>query len=318
MQKVNSPEANLLLIPAPIRPGEAVGVVAASGPATPDLLEAGLAFLVSKGFRIVRGCHILERNDYLAGTDDQRCNDLNAMLRDPEVRAIAFARGGYGMMRLLDSIDREAIASDAKILWGMSDVTALQLSLYRTCNLVTFAGPMIAGQVAAGLDRVSEEWLVKALTEPILGRNLWPADDEANVRIVRSGNATGVLLGGCLSLVTALLGTEHQPDFAGKILLLEDVNESLYRIDRMLTQLKLCGVLERIAGLILGYFTGPEEEDLAAEVERLATEFTQDNPVPVISRFPHGHHLPNLTLPLGVPLELDTQAGKLLVSPVPA
>lgn len=288
-------------------------MVAASGPPAPDLLEAGLAFLVSKGFRIVRGCHLLERNDYLAGTDDQRCSDLNAMLRDPEVRAIAFARGGYGMMRLLDSIDRDAIAADPKILLGMSDVTALQLSLHRTCNLVTFAGPMIAGQVASGLDRVSEEWLVKALTEPIEGRNLWPSDTEATVRVVRPGNANGVLLGGCLSLITALLGTDHQPDFSGKILLLEDVNESLYRVDRMLTQLKLAGALERIVGLVLGHFTGPDEIDLAQEVERLVMQFTEHHPVPVISGFPHGHRLPNLTLPIGVPVEMNTQFNRLLV-----
>ncbi len=312
MKQMQSSRANQLLIPAPIKRGDAVGVVAASGPPAPDLLEAGLEFLVSKGFRIVRGCHLLERNDYLAGTDDQRCSDLNAMLRDPEVRAIAFARGGYGTMRLLDSIDRDAITSDPKILLGMSDVTALQLSLHRTCNLVTFAGPMIAGQVASGLDRVSEEWLVKALTEPIGGRNLWP-NEGANIRVLRPGNATGVLLGGCLSLITAILGTDHQPDFTGRILLLEDVNESLYRIDRMLTQLKLSGALEGIVGLVLGHFTGPNETDLAQEVEQLVMEFTQDNPMPVISRFPHGHCLPNLTLPLGVPVEMNTQLKRLLV-----
>jgi hypothetical protein len=163
-----------LLIPAPLRPGDTVGVVAASGPIAPELLETGTEYLLSKGFRVTLGDHILERNDYLAGTDDHRCFDLNSMIRDPDVRAILFARGGYGIMRILDSIDHEAISADPKILLGMSDLTALQLSLYSSCNLITFAGPMIAGQIAEGLDPISEEWLFKALGEQAEGRNLWP------------------------------------------------------------------------------------------------------------------------------------------------
>lgn len=291
-----------------------MGVIASSGPPVPDLLEVGLTFLRNKGFRAVRGKHLLESDDYLAGSDHQRSSDLNEMLCEPSIAAIMFARGGYGTMRLLEYINREAIADHPKILLGMSDVTALQLSLFAACNLVTFAGPMIAGQVADGLDPISEEWLVKALTEPILERNLWPSDPPS-VRVLRQGEASGVLIGGCLSLITALLGTEHVPDFAGKILLIEDINESLYRIDRMLTQLKLCGALRKITGLVLGHFIGPEQVDLAEKVETMILEFTKNNPVPVISRFPHGHRLPNLTLPVGVPIEMNTEAGELVVRP---
>src|SRR5512139_682964 len=138
-----------LLIPPPIRAGDLVGVVAASGPPIPELLSQGIRFIQEKGFRVREGCHLRERNAYLAGEDSQRCQDLNSMLRDPEIRAIFLARGGYGVMRLLDSIDHEAIVDDPKILLGMSDVTALQLSLYALCGLVTFAGPMIAGQIGA-------------------------------------------------------------------------------------------------------------------------------------------------------------------------
>jgi muramoyltetrapeptide carboxypeptidase LdcA involved in peptidoglycan recycling len=161
------------LIPRPLRPGDRLGVVACSGPPVEELLSEGLRFFESRGFSLIKGCHVHERNGYLAGTDDQRCEDLNSMLRDTGVRAILFARGGYGLMRLLDSVDLEAIRKDPKLLLGMSDVTALQLSLYAQCGLVTFAGPMIAGQVGRGLDPVSEESLISAITGSISGHNLF-------------------------------------------------------------------------------------------------------------------------------------------------
>lgn len=302
----------LPLIPSPLRPGDCLGVVAASGPPITELLSDGLRFFEGKGFRVVKGCHLHERNGYLAGSDDQRCEDLNSMLRNPEVRAILFARGGYGLMRLLDSIDRQAVTNDPKLLLGMSDVTALQLSLYTWCGLVTFAGPMIAGQVAQGLDPISEESLIRALTRIAHGRNLF-ADVRNLIRALRPGHAVGPLMGGCLSLVTALLGTPHCPDFDGKVLLLEDVNEASYRIDRMLTQLKLAGILKKAAGIVLGYFVGPDGEEISGEIERIVLELTADDPVPVVSGFPHGHQVPNLTVPIGLTVELDTDKKLLRV-----
>jgi muramoyltetrapeptide carboxypeptidase len=118
-------------------------------------------------------------------------------------------------------------------------------------------------------------------------------------------------------LVTAVLGTCHAPDFTRKVLVIEDINEPMYRIDRMLTHLKLSGALGKIAGLVLGHFVGPEGADLAYEVERLALQFTESNPIPVISGFPHGHRLPNLTLPFGVAVEMNTESRELVVLPCP-
>lgn len=298
------------LIPRPLRPGDRLGVVASSGPPVAELLSEGLRFFEARGFQVVKGCHVHERNGYLAGTDDQRCEDLNSMLRDPDIRAILFARGGYGLMRLLDSIDHEGVIRDPKVLIGMSDVTALQLSLYSQCGLVTFAGPMIAGQVGQGLDSVSEESLIRALTGRLGGHNFF-AEGNDSIRVLRHGRVTAPLVGGCLSLITALLGTRHCPDYAGKLLLLEDVNEAPYRVDRMLTQLKLAGILGRVEGVILGYFDGPGGKDIAEDVEHILLELTAANPVPVISGFPHGHRLPNLTIPIGLKVELDTDRGRL-------
>ncbi len=276
-----------LLIPAPLENGDLVGVIAASGPVTSDLLDEGIRFLEATGFRVKIGNYLYENNGYLAGTDDQRCEDLNAMLSDPEVRGIFFARGGYGAMRLLDSLDGKSIVRDPIIILGMSDVTALQLSMLQRFNLVTFSGPMVAGQIGAGLDEISKESFLQSLTEPLDDRDLWPAD--SSVRLLQEGSARGKLIGGCLSLVAALLGTPHIPDFTDSILFVEDVNEAPYRIDRMLTQLRLAGVFRKVKALILGHFLGPEGEDLGPEVDKIVMELTTDKRIPIISGFPHGH-----------------------------
>ncbi len=299
--------------PLPLQPGDVVGVVAPCGPVEPRHLNRGLEFLERNGFRTLIGIHLNQREGYLAGTDRQRCHDLNAMLRHSEVRGIIFARGGYGAMRILESLDCQAIAADPKLLLGMSDVTALQLSLYARCGLMTFSGPMIAGQVSRELDPFSEQWLKRSLLDPVVGRDLIPIS-WTGIHVLRHGRASGPLLGGCLSLVTALVGTPHCPDFNEAVLFLEDVHESLYRIDRMLVQLKLAGILHRVSGLILGHFIGPHNVDQAKEVERIVTDLTKDNPVPMISRYPHGHTLPNLTLPHGADVVLSTDPLSLIVA----
>jgi muramoyltetrapeptide carboxypeptidase len=303
-EKTESNTGKSLLIPKPLRSGDTVGVMSASGPIFPDLVSQGILFLEELGFRVKIGQHLHEKRGYLAGADEQRLEDLNSMLGDPEVRAIFFARGGYGAMRLLDRLDGSSVVQDPKILIGMSDITALQLSLLTRFNLLTYSGPMIAGQVSAGLDDTSKESFIRALTEPLNNRNLWPPD--SRVRALRGGSTQGRLIGGCLSLVAALMGTPHAPDFANSVLFLEDVNEPPYRIDRMLTQLKLAGVLEKLRALVLGHFLGPDGEDLVQEVDGIVMELAEEIPLTIISGFPHGHTLPNLTLPHGAPVRLDT------------
>ncbi|MFH1117835.1 MAG: LD-carboxypeptidase [Pseudomonadota bacterium] len=299
-------------MPDPLQPGDLVGIVAPCGPVEPGLVNAGLEFLERNGLRTLVGIHLRECAGYLAGSDRQRCDDLNSMLRHPEVRGIIVARGGYGAMRILESLDCRAVAEDPKVLLGMSDVTAIQLSLYARCGLTTFSGPMIAGQVSTGLDPVSEQWLKRALMEPVYGRDLIPFNGDG-IRVLRHGQAHGPLLGGCLSLVSALVGTPHCPDFTGSVLFLEDVKEPLYRIDRMLVHLRLAGILNRVAGLILGHFIGPRSANQAQEVESVVIELTEDSPVPIISRYPHGHTLPNLTLPHGAEVAMSTDPPSLVV-----
>lgn len=298
--------------PKPLKPGDLLGVTAPAGPPDKSCLERGAAFLEDAGFRVLPGHCLDVGQDYLAACDDHRCDDLNEMLRNSEVRGIVFARGGYGAMRIVERVDGRAAAVARKALVGMSDLTALQLSLFRNHRLLTFAGPMVAGQLARGLDDFSRRSFLRALTEPLRGVDLCESIPTA-LKVVREGTAEGPLLGGCLSLVSALLGTDHLPSFEGAILLMEDVNEPLYRIDRMLTQFRLSGNLDRVVGIVCGHFVGPADEDLGDAVGGLIAEFTEGRGVPIVTGFPHGHRLPNATMPLGAMVMLDTGKPSLLV-----
>jgi muramoyltetrapeptide carboxypeptidase len=317
MENSRQMRKQMLLVPRPLQAGDTVAVVAASGPADPALLVTGVEWLESRGFRVVAGPNVRNRNGYLAGTDDERVVDLNSMLADSRVRGIFAARGGYGSMRILESLETELVRRDPKIIVGMSDITALQLYLFSQCGLVTFSGPMVAGQMAQGLDSLSVESLLQTVTVPLDGKELIPGSFVESMRVVRPGNSSGILIGGCLSLVTALLGTPYCPDFSGAILFLEEVNEPPYRIDRMLTQLRLAGVFEQIRGVVTGHFLGPQGGDIQQEAERIIVEITESSHCPVIAGLPHGHTLPNLTLPHGIPVTMDTRKKSLKVSPSP-
>jgi len=171
---------------------------------------------------------------------------------------------------------------------------------------------MAANQIAQGLDDLSWEWLRLGLTTPWIRRNLFPQTIPL-INVVRHGRIRGALFPCCLSLLTSLLGTPHVPDFSQGILMIEDIGEPLYRLDRMLTHLKLAGVLDDVQGMILGYFIGPDNEDLSEDVANILVELIPGNEIPIISGFPFGHALPNLTMPFGMPVELDTESPSMKV-----
>lgn len=292
------------MIPKPIRRYDCIGVISVSGPVDQQLLLDGLRNLHYMGFDCLTGANVLKRQGYLAGADSSRISDLNNALSDPNIAAIIFARGGYGVMRILEKIDLSSIFKMPKILVGMSDLTAMNLSLYKRCNLVTFAGPMVATENGVNIDNKSLNSLIKMLTTDCRGTQLITSD-MADIRCIRSGKTSGRLLGGCLSMVTALLGTNHMPDFSNQIMFLEEINEPLYKIDRMLMHLKLSGFFNIIGGLLLGHFIGPNSEDQRPSVEQLVMELTREYSFPIISGYPHGHVLPNFTLPHGALVEMN-------------
>jgi muramoyltetrapeptide carboxypeptidase len=295
--------------PRRLRVGDVVGVVAPAGVVDAERLPIGLAALEALGLRPRLGSAVLESHGYLAGNDAARLADLTAMVADPDVRAVWCARGGYGSQRIVPSLDLGALRDDPKPLIGYSDVTALHAAL-AGAGLGTFHGPMVATDLARGMSPSSVTSLRAMLMDA--------ACLDAPVPVpIRPGRARGRLVGGCLSVLVSLLGTRWTLDTAGAILFLEDVNEWPYRIDRLLLQLRQAGALERVAGVVFGTMaTCPKARGVGAlDVVR---ETFADAPFPVAFGVPAGHVPPNvspvenLTLPLGVPVELDVEAGRLV------
>lgn len=302
--------------PRPVLPGATIGVIAPAGPVPADALEEGLKRLHGWGYRTAVGEHVLAREGYLAGTDSQRAADFNRVWGDPQVEAILCARGGYGVMRILKGIDWELVRQSPKFFCGFSDITALHLALAREANLVTFHGPMVAA--FGGAQAYNAAGLLGAMQEAgPLGRVKWPDPAEAQAPFpltIRSGVAEGRLLGGNLSLIVSLLGTPWEPDFTGRIVVIEDVDEAPYRIDRMLMQLLLAGKLQQAAGILFGDSptclegpTGRPSLTLLQVLEGLLGPLG----IPVLYGFPCGHAAHRATLPLGVMARLDAGSASL-------
>jgi muramoyltetrapeptide carboxypeptidase len=294
--------------PARIRTGDLVGVVAPSGPVDESRLEAGIEVLRGWGMRVSLGDAVRERRAYLAGGDEARRFDLQRMIDDPDIRAIFCARGGYGSQRLVPLLDLSALVERPKVIVGYSDVTAL-LTAAVGAGIVAVHGPMVADDIARGLSHRSEEQLHAVLMD---ASHLWEVEIPS---VIRPGRAAGRLLGGCLSVLVATLGTPWAPETDGAILFLEDVHEAPYRLDRLLTQLKQSGKLDRVAGVVFGEFSGcaPAHGTDALEVVRACCA---DLPCPVGFGLPAGHGTggigcENLALPLGVRVALDTERGRL-------
>ena len=309
------------LRPKALRRGEVIGLVAPAGALwRPDRVEGCVRYLEGQGYRVEVGAHALGNDGAFSGTDDERLCDLNGMLRDPRIRAILALRGGYGTPRLLDRIDYAAVRRDPKIIVGYSDITALQMALYRKTGLVSFSGPLGAVEFASAPDPVTEESFWRLVTSRRTRGRLPLPDDEPLVTR-QTGLGEGPLLGGCLSLVVALLGTPFSPDYRGAVVALEDVHEQFHRIDRMMTQLRLAGVLGRATGLLLGRFTHTTAADPAHpfhDLEAVWQSVLQGVTAPILAGFPYGHVPRKVTLPWGIPVRVDgkKQAVSLLESAV--
>jgi muramoyltetrapeptide carboxypeptidase len=311
-----------LVKPRVLRPGDTVGLVTPSTYVSdPDKLWLAQKTIEALGLRWKMGRRVGRREGYLGGTVEERVEDLHAMFADPEVKAVFCIRGGYGSAMLLDRLDYGLIRKNAKILLGYSDITALHLGIQRMAELVTFHGPV----VLSGLSDWTLEHLRRALFEtkplgrlsnppeprPIRPRHPW--------RAVRAGKARGRLAGGNLTLISTTLGTPYEIETEGRILVLEDVGEEPYSIDRMLTHLRLAGKLRGIRGLVFGECAScrPREFQPGFESTFSVGEVVQNLlgglDVPVLTGLVIGHTDDQLTLPLGVEAELDADAGALTI-----
>lgn len=300
--------------PPRLRKGDLIGLVSpASAPSSAEKIEKGVRYLESLGYRTRVAPHASSMHGYLAGTDDERAADFNAMINDATVKAIFALRGGYGTPRILGALDYRGLKRTPKIIVGYSDLTSLQLAVLRKCSLVTFSGPMVAVEMWNGIDPYTEEHFWRLLTSTKApGAFMFPS--ELAPRAVQSGKARGILVGGNLALLMANVGTPYIPPLTGAILFLEDVDEAPHRVDRMFMQLKNGGTLSSIAGLVLGLFTECVPSDPSTPhltIDQVLAELVSHTDVPILGNIPYGHVPRKVTLPLGVRARMDVDRLRL-------
>jgi len=295
--------------PVPALPSEGmIGVIAPAGPATLDTDKA-LQWMRARGYSLKVYPGVYEKDGYLAGSDEVRLGDLHAAFADSEVDAIICLRGGYGTPRLLDSIDFGLLRDNAKPFIGYSDITALHLAISRYAGFVTFHGPMLNADLLGGKQQPTEFSFFNMLRGQVRAGTVLAHPVAYPLTTVEPGVAHGRLLGGNLAMIAATMGTPYEIDAEGVILLIEDINEPLYRIDRLLTQLRLAGALHKLRGVLVGDVAGVD----VAALERLLKQTFEPLKIPVLSGWRSGHCDPNLTLPMGALVRLDAGNQELLL-----
>jgi muramoyltetrapeptide carboxypeptidase len=293
--------------PNALKAGDTVAVVASAAAIERAHLERGVNALASMGYRVKVSERALARSGILAGDDADRASELREYFADPEVKAIFSARGGYGCGRLLPLLDFQALARTPKIFVGFSDATFLLNALVDFAGMVSFHGPMVAMDFARGLSSRSLEHL-----QGLLCGKLDSFELEAR-EAMHPGNAQGEVIGGCLSVLVATIGTPYEPRFDGRILFLEDTGEKAYRIDRMLVQLRQSGALGKVAGIVFGAIRAIDGNEQETQlIARFAAEQTAGLGCPVLWGIEAGHGTENFTIPFGVVARIDSAARRIV------
>jgi len=293
-------EATLFGAVRPLREGARVALVAPSGVVTrAEDLERALDNVRSFGWTPVPGAHVSSQHGYLAGTDADRLADMNWAFASEDIDAVWCVRGGYGSMRLLADLDYPALRRHRKPVIGFSDVTALHSAIHRQCGLVTFHGPTARAKLTP---------FTRASFAAALVDQRDSCGEVPDARVLRPGHARGRIVGGNLALITALLGTPFAPNFEGAILIVEDIGEAMYRVDRMLRQLILAGALQQCVALVAGSFRPPrgEESKNNRTLDEVLAEAAARAAIPCLAGAPFGHIADQWTIPLGAIGELDT------------
>lgn len=292
--------------PPLLKKGDTIGLAAPAGPIDEESIRQGLQLLRAGGIKNVKfATDICRHENFLAGSDQRRLEELHQLWDDDEVKAILAVRGGYGCARLLPGLDFDLIRKKPKILVGFSDLTILLNTIHQQTGLVTFHGPMLSTLVRDG-----KPSLLAMLNELTVHaqEHLTPK----GVEVLRPGSAQGRLIGGNLTCLTQLLATPYEPAWSGAILLLEEINEPAYRVDRLLTQLSLAGRLDNLAGVIIGDFLGSDHHPMASVdlVWQRILELTPEE-IPVWANFPCGHGPRNILLPIGRTVLMDGSRARL-------
>ncbi len=312
-----------------LRPGDTIALVAPAGLLDRERIERAIKRFDQLGFVVKTYDNIYRSRGYLAGDDAARAAELNAALADPDVAAVMPARGGYGVTRILDRLNFAALAEHPKIVTGFSDITALHSAIHQATGLVTFHSPNPMDGLGRpdGLSDLSARTFWRAVLASeyegtsSLGYFVPLTDEELQkVATLSPGVARGSIVGGNLALISTLQGTPYEIEMRRRILLIEEVGESPYRIDRMLSQLRLAGKLDELAGVVLGEFVDCDlpSSKPSLSLQEVFGDYFAPLKIPVVQNYPVGHGRNNATLPLGVEVELDADAKRVTLLENPA
>lgn len=293
--------------PAALVPGSTLGIIAPASPVR-DLIPVieGIRKIEDLGFRVSLAPNVLNKNKYLAGTESERLDDFHRMFLDPEVDGIMCLRGGYGSMKILSGINYHAVRRNPKLFVGYSDITALQLAIWKMTGLVTFSGPMLSPDMGRDPSDFTLNHFYSAVTDPRpLGAV--PLAPGVKTTLIVSGRSRGRLIGGNLTMVAATMGTPYEIDTRGAVLFLEDVDEQPYRVERMLRQLRLAGKFDQAAGVVFGEFVNCEAGDKNTSFTLLEVleAVVKGLHIPCFHGLSVGHGYHKATIPLGVRAEIN-------------
>ncbi len=298
-----------MIKPKAIKPGDTIGVIAPASPEDKQQVDKAKGALEALGFRVIMGKSCYQHYGYLAGRDEIRAYDVNAMFNNHEVKGIINLRGGYGTPRILSMLDYQSIKHNPKVFVGYSDITAIHIALHRLCEMVTFHGPMAGVDILRGMDSFTK----KSFFDQISGHNICginnPVDEP--MKTLQGGIAEGKIIGGNLTLIASTLGTPFEIDTRGKLLFIEEVGERPYKVDRLLTQLKNAGKLKDAHGILLGDFKncGPLDDEVSHSLHEVFEDIIKPLYKPTLYQLKAGHCSPNLTLPFGVNVYMDAHRG---------
>lgn len=292
--------------PPRLQPGDLVALTAPAGAIfNEENITKATAALTAAGFRVQQGKTLQARYGYLAGKDELRAAELNALFRNKEVKAIMAMRGGWGCARMLHLLDFDAIRDNPKIITGFSDITTLLMAIYQRTGLVTFHGPV--GNSSLGEFTMDHFLRVVSKAERVEMK----APDGDPAQVLSPGKARGILCGGNLTVLCSLIGSGYLPDWHDKLLFIEETDEEPYAVDRMLTQLRLAGILPKVRGLVFGKCTkcDPEEPEKSLTLQQVFEDHLREPGVPVFTNASFGHTRDKFTLPVGVEAEINAQSG---------
>jgi muramoyltetrapeptide carboxypeptidase len=294
------------MTPPYLKPGDKIGIVSTARKITHEELQPAIACFEKEGFEIVFGKNLFKELNQFSGTDDERAEDLQLMMDNPEIKAILCARGGYGTVRIVDKLDFKLFRKNPKWICGFSDVTVLHSHIWQNFGIETIHSIMPVQLKKLGGESDAAKTLVRSLKGGLLHYQ-FPAHE-----LNREGNAEGILVGGNLSILYSLLGSVSDIDTAGKILFIEDIDEYLYHIDRMMMALKRAGKLDKLKGLVVGGMSDMKDNAIpfGNTAEEIILDAVKEFDYPVCFNFPAGHIDANCAIYLGRKAELSVDESK--------